>query len=111
MTNHSYIHIKNVNLRQIKTDLDEINHRRFYSKLNIEYQPSPSKWDKNEKSDVIYIWIKEDDMGIWINEGGILEIRNQGSGGFSWVGYILETELSIKYDAFKSDVLKNGKVT
>jgi hypothetical protein len=101
MTNHNYLYVVAVGLKQIKEDIDEINLRRFHGELGVEYQYAPSRWDREIKSDVIYIWIKEDDMAMWFNEEGVLEIRNQGGGGFHWVGYIIETELSVKYGALK----------
>ena len=103
MTNHSYLYINNVSLKQITKDIDEINQRRFYNKLHIEYQKAPSKWNKKNKSDVIYISLEENDLGMWLNEDGVLEIRNQGYPEFKWIGVIILNELSVKYDALKGD--------
>lgn len=99
MTNHNFLYINNINLKQIKKDIDEINQRRFYGKLNVEYLQAPNDWDKEK--DVIYISLKDENLGMWFNDENILEIRNQGNFGFGWVGYIIETELSVRYDVYK----------
>lgn len=100
MVNHDFIHITGIALKKIEEDIDKINQRRFNNQLKVEYLKAPSNWDKER--DTIYVSYKESDMGLWINEDNILEIRNQGYQYFKWVGYIIMTELAVKYDVFKS---------